>query len=69
MCTLANSEDPDDNVAFCQDLHCLLRQKPSSESYTVQGRIQDFWKGGHMYNGVGVHFSEFISFFLNIPRK
>ena len=30
MCTLANSEDPDEmplNVAFHQGLHCLLRQK------------------------------------------
>ena len=34
MGTLANSEDPDEmphNVAFHQDLHCLLRQNRSSE--------------------------------------
>ena len=31
MCTLTNSEDPDDNAAFHQGLHCLLRQKQSSE--------------------------------------
>ena len=24
-------------------------------------------EGGHMYNGVGVRFADFISFFLNIP--
>ena len=34
MCTLINSEDPDEmsNIeTFHQGLHCLLRQKPSSE--------------------------------------
>ena len=31
MGTLANSEDPDDNVAFYQGLHCLLRQNRYSE--------------------------------------
>ena len=34
MCTLVNSDDPDemlDGVAFHQGLHCLLRQKNSSE--------------------------------------
>ena len=34
MCTLANSEDPDEmplHVAFHQGLHCLLSQKRSSE--------------------------------------
>ena len=34
MCTLANSEDPDEmpqDAAFHQGLHCLLRQKGSSE--------------------------------------
>ena len=34
MCTLASSEDPDEmlhNAAFHQDLHCLPRQKRSSE--------------------------------------
>ena len=34
MRTLANSEDPDEmphDVAFHQDLHCLLKQKQSSE--------------------------------------
>ena len=34
MCTLANSEDPDEmlhNAAFHQGLHCLLRQKQISE--------------------------------------
>ena len=33
MCTLANSEDPDEmphNVAFHQGLHYLLRQEQSS---------------------------------------
>ena len=37
MCTLANSEDPDEmlcNVAFHQVLDCLLRQKRSSEKKT-----------------------------------
>ena len=37
MDTLANSEDPDEmphNVAFVQSVHCLLRQKRSSEKYT-----------------------------------
>ena len=28
---MANSEDPDDDAAFHQDLHCLLRQKSSAE--------------------------------------
>ena len=32
-----------------------------------QVRIQDFWKVGHIYKGVGVRFADFISFFLNIP--
>ena len=34
MCSLANSEDPDEmphNVAFNQGLHYLLRQRRSSE--------------------------------------
>ena len=34
MCTLANSEDPDEmqhNAAFHQGLHCLLRLKKASE--------------------------------------
>ena len=34
MCSLANGEDPAEmvhNAAFHQDLHCLLRQKQSSE--------------------------------------
>ena len=35
--------------------------------FVREGRIQDFWKGGHMYKGVGVRFADFISFFLNIP--
>ena len=26
-------------------------------------------KGVHMYKGVGVRIADFISFFLNIPRK
>ena len=35
-----------------------------------QGLIQDFQKGGStIYNGVGVPFADFISFFLNIPWK
>ena len=33
----------------------------------LQGWIQDVLKGVHMYKGVGVHFTDFISFFLNIP--
>ena len=32
-----------------------------------QGRIQDFWKGVHVFKRVGVRFAAFISFFLNIP--
>ena len=35
MCTLAYSEDPDEmplNTAFHKGLHCLLRQKLSSEN-------------------------------------
>ena len=39
MNTLANSEDPDEmphKVAFHQGLHCLLRQKRSSEKYVFQ---------------------------------
>ena len=34
LCTLANSEEPDEmphSVAFHQDLHCLIRQNQSSE--------------------------------------
>ena len=34
MCTLANSEEPDEmphNAAFHLDLQCLLRQKQSTE--------------------------------------
>ena len=34
MCTLTNSEDTDEmlhNAAFHQGLHCLLKQKLSSE--------------------------------------
>ena len=34
MCTLANSEDPDEmprKAAFLQGLHCLQRKKRSSE--------------------------------------
>ena len=34
-----------------------------------QGRIQDFWKGDNMYNGVGFRFADFIVFVLNIPWK
>ena len=50
---------------------------------TLEGRIQDFWKGGSsvsrfsmeifiglstcMYTGMGIRFADFISFFLNIP--
>ena len=30
------------------------------------GRIQDFWKGVHMYEGVGIRLVDFISFFLKI---
>ena len=26
-------------------------------------------KGVHMFKGVGVHYADFISFFLNIPGK
>ena len=28
----------------------------------IQGRIQDFLRGGHMHKGVGVGFADFISF-------
>ena len=28
-----------------------------------QGRIQDFWKGGHMYNCMGVRFADFYLIF------
>ena len=38
MSCLANSEDPDEmphNVAFHLDLHCLLRQKQSSEKEII----------------------------------
>ena len=35
----------------------------------LQGQIQDSGKGVHIYKGVGVGFADFISFFLNIPRK
>ena len=34
--------------------------------FKIQGRIQDFWKGIHMSKGLGVRFTDFISFFLNI---
>ena len=33
------------------------------------GRIQDFWKGGHMFKGVGIRFADFISLFRNITWK
>ena len=36
---------------------------------TLQGRIQDFLKGGSYDEGVGFAFADFISFFLNIPYK
>ena len=33
-----------------------------------EGWIQDFWKGGlYVQRCKGVHFVDFISFFLNIP--
>ena len=44
-------------VLFNQNIK--LKKLLSSE-----GRIQDFWKGVHMYTGVGVCFADFISFFL-----
>ena len=33
--------------------HCMYMK--------FQGRIQDFWKGVHMYKGVGVHFARLSS--------
>ena len=42
LSTFANNKDPDEiphNGAFDQGLHCLLRQKRSSEK-----EIQYFWK-------------------------
>ena len=39
-----------------------------TDSYVPgQGRIRDFWKGGHIYKIEGVRFADFISFLLNIP--
>ena len=35
----------------------------------IQGRIQDFWKGGSYVKVWGVRFANFISSFLNILRK
>ena len=34
---------------------------------SVRGRSRISGKGVHMYKGVGVRLSDFISFFLNIP--
>ena len=54
MGTLANSEDPDEmlhNAAFHQGIHCLLKQKPSSEK-----KIQSYLESitcdpSNIYNG------------------
>ena len=37
----------------------------------IQGPIQDFWKGVHIYKGGGggVRFADFISFFLKYHMK
>ena len=35
----------------------------------VQGRIQDFWKGGSYVEMAVVRLADLISFFLNIPWK
>ena len=35
----------------------------------MQGRIQDFWKGGLYVQKGGVRFADFILFFLNTPWK
>ena len=38
MGTFANSEDTDEmpqNAAFHKDLHCLLRQRQTSEKYNI----------------------------------
>ena len=43
--TLENSKDPDEmenNAAFHPGLHCLVRQKPSSEKETEY--TEYFWK-------------------------
>ena len=34
-----------------------------------QGRIQNFWEGGSYVYICGGYFTDFISFFLNIPWK
>ena len=39
MGTLANSEDPHDNVAFYQSLHCFPRQNRSSKKNNKIGPI------------------------------
>ena len=35
---------------------------PIFSSLRIQGRIQDFWKGVHVYNGVGVRFADLSHF-------
>ena len=51
-------------LASCFNMHI----GQASFSNAVQGRSQDFWKGGHMLNGWG-RFAVFISFFLNTPVR
>ena len=33
--------------------------------HSPQGRIQDFWKGGYMYKGLGFRFADFIYLFFS----
>ena len=46
-----------------------MESQPHNHEFrkNLQGQIQDFWKGVHMYKGVAVCFADFTSFFLNIP--
>ena len=60
MGTLSNSEDPDDNAAFHEGLHCLLRQNRSSEKeihYFVETYTMghpDFIVSSCMENSIGL---------------
>ena len=52
------------------NLYRMLDSGPRCLWRTMQGRNQDFWKGdSYIYEGVGVRFADFISFYLNIPWK
>ena len=59
---------PATNSLSIFDHHALGESPLVRNEIDLQGRIQDFWKGGsYVKKGFGFPFAEFISVFLNTP--